>query len=109
MIIRRIFETPFMQPQELEFELTPEELRQAYYEQEAIYDRLDMEHYIEENEESLLYQGYSKDYINKLKEYLDDMGSELRRCIDKYDMSWEYARDEAFRRIVERNRFNKGS
>ena len=108
MTITREIQSPiYGVMQKMEFKLTSDELRDAFYEQQAIYDRMDMEYYLEENEDFLLDKGYSKDCIHKLKEYLDDMGSELRRCMDKYDMSWEYARDEAFRRTVERYEFNR--
>ena len=100
MIIKRTFESPFMQPQEFEIELTAEELRQAYYEKQAEFDALDMQYYLEEIEDTL--QRMSKEKIKKLYSMTDELGAELRRIIDKYDMPWEYARPEALRAVARR-------
>lgn len=102
MIIKRTFESPFMQPQEFEIELTAEELRQAYYEQQAEFDALDMQYYLEEIEDTLLDRRISKEKIKKLYSMTDELGAELRRNIDKDDMSWEYARPEALRAVARR-------
>ena len=40
---------------------------------------------------------------------IDDMASEMRRQIDKYDVSWDYARDEAIREIIEKELKERGS
>ena len=100
MIIKRTFESPFMQPQEFEIELTAEELRQAYYEQQAEFDASDMRYYLEEIGDFLLDRRISKEKIKKLNSASDELGAELRRQIDKYDMSWEYARPEALRAVA---------
>lgn len=90
---------------ELKFELTPDELRDAFYEQQSIYDHDDMMYYLEENRESLIDSGYKKEFVDTLGQYLDEMGYELRRQQDKYDLSWEYARDEALRVVLRRITF----
>lgn len=95
MVIKRTLESPFLQPQELEIGLTAEELRQAYYEQQAKFDALDMEYYLDEIKNDLLDQRMSKEKIQKLYSVTDELGAELRRNMDKYDMSWEYARPAA--------------
>lgn len=89
--------------QELEFELTSDELRNAFYEQQAVYDCEDMLYYIEdEGKDWLKTAGYDDKFIDSISLYLDEMGEELRRQIDKYDLSWEYARVEAFQSVLRR-------
>lgn len=102
MIIKRTFESTFMQPQEVEIELTAEERRQAYYEQQAEFDATDMQYYLEEIEDSLIDKRISKKKIEKLRSMADELGAELRRNIDKYDMSWEYAREAALQTVARR-------
>lgn len=102
MIIKRTFESSFMQPQEVEIELTAEERRQAYYEQQAEFDATDMQYYLEEIEDFLLDKRISKKKIEKLYSMTDELGAELRRNMDKYDMSWEYAREAALQTVVKR-------
>lgn len=102
MIIKRTFESPFMQPQEFEIELTAEELRQAYYEQQAEFDASDMRYYLEEIEDFLLDRRISKEKIKKLNSASDELGAELRRQIDKYDMSWVDARSVALSSVAVR-------
>lgn len=102
MVIKRTFESPLMQPQEFEIELTAEERRQAYYEQQAEFDATDMQYYLEEIEDSLIDQRMSKEKIKKLYSATDELGAELRRNIDKYDMSWEYARPAALSAVAGR-------
>lgn len=100
MIIKRTFESPFMQPQEFEIELTAEELRQAYYEKQSEFDALDMQYYLEEVEDGLIEQRMSKEKIKKLYSVTDELGAELN--MDKYDMSWEYARPAALGSVAAR-------
>lgn len=88
---------------ELEFELTSDELRNAFYEQQSIYDCEDMMYYMEdEGREWLRTAGYDSEFVNTISQYLDEMGDELRRQMDKYDLSWEYARAEAFQSVLRR-------
>lgn len=84
---------------EQEFELTANELREAFWEQQEEYDRADMMYYLEDNREDLLEQ-YKRSFVDGLSEYLGGMGAELRRQIDKYDVPWDSARDEAFNVVV---------
>lgn len=102
MIIKRTFESFFMQPQEFEIELTAEELRQAYYEQQAEFDAFDMRYYLDEIKEDLIEQRMSKEKIQKLYSASDELGAELRRQIDKYNMSWEDARPVALSSVATR-------
>lgn len=71
------------------FELTPHELTDAYYEQEGNFDKADARCELE----TLL------DGIRLPEEQLSSLAEEiavrLRRNIDKCDMSWRCAMDEA--------------
>lgn len=100
MVIKRTIETPFMQPQDVEIELTPTELRMAHQEMQEEYDATDMLYYIEEIEDDLLDEGMSPKKVKELKKLKYELGAELRRNLDKYEMSWEYARPEALRKVA---------
>ena len=73
-----------------EIELTKEELRQAYEEQEEIYDiaciKRGIENYLEEDEYEML-----KDN----EEFIQEAAWELRRNIDKWGMEYDYAIQDA--------------
>lgn len=87
------------------FELTAVELREAYEEQEHSYDMQDAINHINEMAES----GAEADYLNyglcydEAIELVDDIADEKRRNMNKYDMSWEYALDEAIKTVFEEN------
>lgn len=85
-------------PITMEFELTADELYNAYREQQFLFDRADIEDQFEMSDEDCIEcYGIRKKEAESL---FDDMAVEMRRNIDKYDMSWEYARDEAVREIL---------
>ena len=81
--------------QNVEIELNPSELYAAYKQKQHEFDREDIED---------LYSWLDPEEIErewhitkaKLDAGLDEMAYELRRNIDKYDMHWDSARDEAF-------------
>jgi len=79
----------------IEIELTAEERRQAYYEQEHEYDCKDVKGDLEGRVAG------GEDSAKFAQQFLDDpdMISEIardkRRNMDKYDMSWEAATQEA--------------
>jgi len=81
------------------FELLPNELIEAYYEQQEKYDIDDVVNFIEcfSDEELQEYYGCSYDECMKYKEEIAD---EMRRNMDKYDMQLEYAREEALHDII---------
>ena len=81
------------------FELLPNELYDAYREQQEKFDIDDVINFIEcfSNEELQEYYGCSYEECMKYKEEIAD---EMRRNMDKYDMDFEYAREEAIRDIV---------
>lgn len=82
-----------------EFELTRDELYRAFDEQEHIYDVNDIEDVVfyMEDAEVLAEYGISKEAFLAMK---DEMAYEKRRNMDKYDMSWDYARDEAVSSVL---------
>ena len=86
---------------EQEFELTEDELYAAFSEQEFKFDRADVTDYflafdIEDIEEE--YGMTMKEIESKFNE----IAYEMRRNIDKYDMDWTYARDEAIETVLRR-------
>lgn len=84
---------------EFEFELTNDELWNAYIEKEHQFDIEDVESFFcgfSDDELRLLYKKSSEE----IKSMYDDIAYEMRRNIDKYDMDWEYARDEAVTSVL---------
>ena len=77
-----------------EIELTSHELHQAYIEQEHIFDRNDVENYFEDYEDSDFETEYGCSRAEAM-EKLDEIACEMRRNIDKYNMKWYDAREEA--------------
>lgn len=81
------------------FELTPNELYQAYAEQENIYDAQDIENKVVEmtDEEIVAAYGVTRQVWEEL---VPAMAYEKRRLMDKYGMDWETACDDAIAAIV---------
>lgn len=80
-------------------ELLPEELVEAYFEQQEKYDIEDVVSFAEAYDEEELKDSYGCTY----KEILDnkeDIAYRMRKNIDKYDMEWSYAREEAVRDVM---------
>lgn len=92
MVIKRQFGSAMK-----EIELTEAELRRAFYEQQRIFDKTDMEYHIEEVEDWLLDEGFLKENIEMLSDHAEELGEEMRRNMDKYDMDWDSAKDEALK------------
>ena len=80
-----------------ELELTRDELYQAYLEQQYLFDissvKSNMEVYLDDEEYETLGDN---------QEFIEDVADELRRNINKYDMNFEFAIEEAFDTIKER-------
>lgn len=82
-----------------EIELTPSEIYGAYVVQQFEFDKDDIEDLI---------CGLSDDDVRScygvntetFRSLIEDMAYEMRRQINKYDVSWEYARDEAVRSVI---------
>lgn len=80
---------------QIEIELTDNEIYAAYEAKQFKFDRADMEDYIAGYEEDEGFnEAYGVDY-SVAEEHLDELADKLRRLIDKWDMSWEFAREEA--------------
>ena len=80
--------------QTVEFELTHEEMRDAFFEQQEAFDAQDIEMLVENfsEEDFIEIYGLSPSVV---LENVEEIGSRMRRNIEKYDMDWESARDEA--------------
>lgn len=85
--------------------LTPRELLSAYTEQQHEYDVTDIELYFDcfDDDDIMDFCGATRKDVEKL---FDDMAYEMRRKIDKYEMSFEFARDEAIKDVIEENSSN---
>lgn len=71
------------------FELSGHELFEAFSYQEHLFDMQDVEDMVD---------SYAEDYgvpLDVAHAMIDSMATEMRRNIDKYDMSWQSARDDA--------------
>lgn len=96
--------------QVMEFELTPEELYAAHREQEHACDKQDIEDALEgyccKGGDSDFFTAYEVpfDKVYKNESLISEMAYEKRRNMDKYDMSWDTARDEAISEIIDRHR-----
>lgn len=82
--------------------LTDSELYEAYAEQQFLFDRMDCEDMCVglDDEELVECYGVTGEQFESL---LDEMATEKRRNMDKYDMSWDFARDEAIRETIRRS------
>ena len=75
---------------EVEFELTGEELYQAFVEQELQFDIANVRIFFEDytNEDFQNEYGMSR---QEVEGYFEDIACQLRRNINKYDMNFDYA------------------
>ena len=83
----------------VKFELTDRELYDAYCEQRFIFDREDIKGLFDNYEDDELIEIYGVTRT-EIEAFYDDAAIEMRRNIDKYEMSWEYARDEAIDTVI---------
>ncbi len=97
--------------QEMEFELTSNELQTAYDEKQSEYDLMDVSNLFDNmsDEEVVESYGITRSEAEKL---FEDMALEMRKNICKYDMHWDVARDNAISSVVslylkKRNLVNK--
>lgn len=85
---------------QVEIELTDDELYDAYLEKEFIFDKQSIEDAICGWSDQEVLEVYDVDRT-KFLSLADDMAAEMRRNIDKYEMSWSYARDEAIADVLQ--------
>ena len=86
--------------QNVEIELTKDELFTAYCEQQEIFDISSCANYLDSNYQDEAW--YSTMTDEKRRELLKEAAAELRRNIDKYDMYFEYAMSAAFVEAIAR-------
>ena len=79
---------------EYEFELTRQERFDAYCEQQHIWD---VDYVAAEYEEEAKRTCKTEAEIDA---FIEDIAYEMRRLMDKYDVSVEYALDEAFEEVM---------
>lgn len=75
-----------------EFELTSDELYRAYIEQQNLFDRENIENNMEDYLDPVAYA-----MLKDNEDFIEDATYDLRRNQDKYDMTFEYALDDAIR------------
>lgn len=83
----------------LTIELTSNELSQAYYEQEHIFDVADVRLEIEDGHLDTD-AGYTPELVEK---YIDEIASRKRKYIDDYGMDWRDAVQEAIKDVLDEN------
>jgi hypothetical protein len=84
---------------EMEFELTDTELYDAYEEKQHKYDNDAIDDYFCSWDDEDIKEEYGLTRT-ELEELYDEMSQRMRRYIDKYDCSWDYARDEAINDVL---------
>ena len=85
------------------FELLPEELYDAYFEQQEKFDIEDIVNYAEMMSKEKLEEELECTYSEFLS-MKEEMAHEMRKNIDKYDMEFAYARQEAIETVIQRNK-----
>ena len=83
----------------LNFELLPDELVEAYFEQQEKFDIEDVVSFAECFDNETLMDSYGCTY-QELLDNKEDIAAAMRKNIDKYDMEWSYAREEAVRDVM---------
>lgn len=84
-----------------EITLTQDELCKAYFEQQFYFDQDDVRTLFDSFDDEDLMDNYGMTR-EQLESLTEDIAVEMRRNIDKYDMDWYYARDEAVRDVIYR-------
>ena len=84
---------------EYSFELTNAELAQAFSEHQYRLDKQDITEYGEYMTDDEIVETYGVTR-QEFDELTGEIASTMRRYIDKYDMDWTYARDEAIRDVI---------
>lgn len=85
-----------------EIELTDGEVFDAYLEKEFEFDKSDIENVLYGMSDDELIEEYGADRA-KIESLMDEIATEKRRNMDKYDTDWNYATTEAIRDVLARN------
>lgn len=80
-------------------ELLPNELVKAYFEQQEKFDIEDVVSFAEAFDNETLMDSYGCTY-QELLDCKEEIAAKMRKNIDKYDMEWSYAREEAVRDVM---------
>lgn len=86
--------------QNVEIELTKDELFTAYCEQQEIFDISSCANHLDSNYQDE--EWYTNLTDEKRRELLEEAAAQLRRNIDKYDMHFDYAMSDAFVEAIAR-------
>lgn len=88
--------------QVIEIELTAEEVRSAYYEKEYEQDVQDVKTLLESLDAEWFYEKYQVplNWVYNNEELVESIAVEMRENIDKHDMHWDAARDNAVKDII---------
>lgn len=84
---------------EYEFELTHDEMYNAYYEQQSRFDLVDVSYYFEDLSDEDIINRFHKTR-SEIEPLYEEIACTMRRYIDKYDMDWFYAREEAVTEVL---------
>lgn len=84
---------------EHEFQLSKEELREAFEEQEHLYDVSDVEAYFDAYDDDDIKRDYGRDRA-EIESMFEKIACEMRRNIYKYDMDWRDAREAAIAELL---------
>ena len=87
--------------EQVEIELTADELYRAYLEQEYEFDLDGVNNHFDAFEDEDLVETYGKTR-EELSKLYEDIARELRRLMDKYDMQYDYALTEAIDMVLGR-------
>lgn len=87
---------------EYTFSLTPREMETAYFEQQYEFDQEDVRTLLDSFDDDYWQENYGTTR-DEMEPLVEDMAIEMRRMIDKYDVDWDYAREEAVREILRRD------
>ena len=87
------------------FELLPDELVEAYFEQQEKFDIEDVVSYLEAYDKEELVESYGLGYSELLK-LKEEIAEKMRKNIDKYGISMPDSREEALREVI---RIEKGA
>ena len=82
----------------VEIKLTEQELSSVYYQKQREFDIEDMRDYlcVYYDDVEVFKEEFGRG-IEEANNSLDDLAGNMRLNMEKYDMSWEYARGEALR------------
>lgn len=88
--------------QMVEIELTSEEVRDIYEEKEHEYDVQNVKAVLENASPEEFYDKYqiSLNWAYNNEELIENIADDMRKNIDKYDMHWDSARDNAMKDII---------